>query len=450
MTKYTVMRIRAALADLVCQGVLLAALASPSVWARLYFENNTPGFLTAALALILAMLALTPWLAGMLWQRLHAPRLVRTLVLMLAAIWFASIASGGTLARSSPLVMFAVTLLAGSIGWRLQGGTDVPAWWPRCRLALCVAALLFSSASPVLGHMFSADVRLLPATGADQRLPTLWLLLDETSAGAGEQLTQAIRSQGLYVSWSAVQSGGENTLDVIPSLVARRSFGTDAAPCGPTVLCSKREALDFSRVDVGRSGVDIVGVYHPYCAMRGWRSCAKEHTIRQSWTQQLADLRCAGARWLGTEATCLRSLAAHDLAVRAHAIQAMQDAPFWQQGGDLLVHILLPHMPATEHPQPSLGAAYEANLATAVSLLHEFAHRLQTTFPDFRLVVFSDHPLRAIDRCNAAYSGDCERPEKYIEPFLVPLIVASPAPLRLQFPQSNLTVFDLPLAGTTR
>jgi hypothetical protein len=308
-----------------------------------------------------------------------------------------------------------------------------------------VAALTFIGASPLLGRFLSDDLSLLPPVPQGQRLPTLWILLDETSFGAAEKLVQPLRGLGLHVTLDALTPAGQNTLDIVPSMFARRIFGPDAAPCGPNVICSSRHALDFSRVAVGRTGVDLVGVYHPYCAIKGWRSCARDHRRQESWSHQWNELLCAGSRWLGTETECLRTFASHDLEVRAHAVESTLNAPFWQLGGDLMVHILLPHLPATASPQPSLAMAYETNLDVAAQMLLNLGQRLKSTFPDFRLVVYSDHPLRAIDRCNSAYNGHCERPAKYSEPFQVPLIVASPVPFNLHAPASNLTIFDIAL-----
>lgn len=436
---------KAAANGLADAGALIAvqlAVASPSIWGRLYFENNSVGFLMAGAALLIglpvALIALLAWR----WPAVQGQRLLRSLTVAFAAVWLVILFDGGTLVRSSRTLLVLAALVAGA-GAYMALGAGQAGWWPRSRAALATAGLVFFLSSPLIGRMASPQLQWLSSVAASNRVPTVWLLLDETSSGASEQLVAPLRAAGLWTSVTQMTSAGQNTLDIVPSLFARHTMGPATAPCGPTAVCSGSRSVDFARVDVGRPGVDVVGVYHRYCAIQGLRSCVRDDRRIASWAQQWADLRCGAARWLGGEAACLRQLALYDIDGRRQSIQAAWDAPFWREGGDLYVHVLLPHMPAEAEPMPSLGAAYRVNLARAASFLETMAFRLQQRFPDFRLVVFSDHGLRPINKCNAAYSGNCERPAEYANQLTVPLIVASPKPLEIHPPASNLELFDL-------
>ena len=101
-------------------------------------------------------------------------------------------------------------------------------------------------------------------------------------------------------------------------------------------------------------------------------------------------------------------------------------APFWNRGGVLFAHIMLPHLPASGVSR-NLAADYGANLAEAAKLVARVRERLTATFgSEYELVVSSDHPLRVDLWCNTLYAGkDCEVPPQYLIS-TVPLIVASP------------------------
>lgn len=432
-----------ALADATALVAIQLAIASPSIWGRLYFENNSIGFLiavgTVLIGLPVALAALVTWR----WPaHFQGQRLLRSLTVAFAAMWLVVVFDGGTLARSSWALLAVAAVVGGVAAYRALG-VGRSGWWSRTRIALATAGFVFFLSAPLIGRLASPQLQWLPSVAASNRVPTVWLLLDETSSGASEQLVAPLRSAGLWTSVTHMTPAGVNTLDIVPSFFARQAMGPTTAPCGPTVVCAGSRSVDFSRVTAGRTGVDVVGVYHRYCAIQGLRSCVRDDRRTASWAQQWADLRCDALRWLGGDAACLRQLAVHDIEARRQATQAAWDAPFWREGGDLYVHVLLPHLPAQAGPMPSLGAAYRINLARAASLLEAMAIRLQARFPDFRMVVFSDHGLRPINQCNAAYSGNCERPAEYVQPSTVPLIVAAPRPLEIHPPASNLGIFDL-------
>jgi hypothetical protein len=424
---------------------LLVALGSASIWGRMYHQTNSPGFL--------AMVILTLW-TGMLVvigaltvmaSQMSASRLLRSMVVALAVIWLASLITGGA-PKKSPLHW--IVPLAGAAGiatYHLLGWRD--SWWLRARQSMALGAMLFFASSPLLGYLASSDHRLLPPLPEAERLPTVWLLLDETSAGAADLLTRPLRDQGLFISMTTAAPAGDNTLDIVPSLIARQPLGPGVALCGWRMLCGHSTALDMGRVHVGREGVDLIGTYHNWCALRSWRSCVKDHKLDAPWSMQMSDLVCGLRAAIGRQTVeCRRRMMAEMIATREEALAAERSAPFWREGGDLVMHILLPHLPASVEDQPSIAVAYEKNLERAAAYLDELAMRLSAQFPQgFRIVVFSDHPLRNTTGCNESYSNNCERPIRYAEPYRVPVIVAAPYHVALPIMETNLHVFDLDL-----
>lgn len=236
-------------------------------------------------------------------------------------------------------------------------------------------------------------------------------------------------------------------MDIVPSLIARQPFGPSVAPCGWRVLCGRDIALDLGRVQVGREGVDIVGTYHAWCSLRGWRSCARDNHLDSSWLLQMSNLVCDVISALHfTSSECHERGINRIVAAREAALIAERNAPFWHEGGDLLVHILIPHLPVGKEPQTSIEAAYEKNLERAASYIGEMADRLLTRYPHgFRLVIFSDHPLRPITRCDRKLYQTCGRPARYADPYQVPVIVSAPDYVPLPEMATNLYVFDLDL-----
>lgn len=433
-----------ALVDTAAAVALAAALVSPSWWARLYFHNNSVGFLlviglVAGVVCAAAMAALGRWRGQ---PQRDGPRLRRGLVAAIGAAWIWSVGWASFSGRPPNGTTALVAGVAGLAGVALLPRVDA-AEWARWRRAALAAALIFVLASPLMAAWRAPRLSLLPPVADGQRIPTIWMLLDETGSPAIDQLSRPLRELGLSVQTSAIPSGGVNTLDVVPSIVRRASLGPATAPCGPATVCAGLQSLAFGAVDVGRPGVDLIGFHHPYCAMGGWRSCTLDDQRAQSWSLQWQELACVWRRWRGEGLSCEQAVAAHSLRWRARSVQALWDAPFWTEGGDVFIHLLLPHLPASDQPMPSVAAAYEANLVRASELLGEVGARLRARFPQFRLVVFADHALRPHEGCGPLYHDRCERPGAFATVATVPWIVASAQPLALRPPTSNLGIFDL-------
>jgi hypothetical protein len=431
--------------DAIALLTLIFAICSPSIWGRLYHQNNSLGFLITVISLLwLSQLAILG-IVTVAVRSLSGLRLLRCIVVILAVVCLSSLLASYFPIQYRFWWTATLALAIGATCYIALGKSDL--WWPRLRQSLLVGALLFVASGPLLGFLLSKDHNLLPAVKDDDRLPTIWILLDETSAGAANLLIAPLLKQGLSVSLTTVAPAGDNTLDIVPSLITRQLFGPDVALCGWRMLCGRSKSLDMGRVHVGREDVDLIGTYHSWCALRGWRSCVIDKSSDDTWITQAYNLICE-LRVAITIPTvdCSENRIRKILAVREASMSAERNAPFWREGGDLIVHILLPHLPASVEQQPSVEVAYEKNLSLTANYLDDIATRLRLRFPEgFRLVAFSDHPLRPITNCDELFYLNCVRPPRYAEPYQVPVIVAAMDDIMLPAMENNLRLFDLDL-----
>ena len=431
------------LCDVIALSAILLATFSPSIWSRLYHQTNTAAFLLAVVMALLGIYTLVIWLARYFLKSVDTDAILRSSVVGCAALYVGVMVTGGVLGGSPVSALVAVALVISTASYPLFSRKLIPCW-PRVRMAVTVGGLLFFCSAPLVGHLASRNINLFQPVSEVERIPTIWLLLDETSYGAAEQLIIPLQRLGFWTSTHALDPAGKNTLDVVPSFLLREVMGPTTAPCGITTVCASIRAVDFSRIAMGRSGIDVVGIHHPYCSMLGWRTCMDGRQQMAAWSEQWHAIVCSILRHLGnsTEACELRKTMS-ELEWRERLKATVLSAPFWSEGGDLYAHLLLPHMPASANPLPSLAAAYEINLRSAAEFIGVLGHRLHKQFPQgFRFVIFSDHPLRPIKLCRAAYGGNCTIPTRYAEPYQVPLIVSSLSEINFVPPTSNLNVLD--------
>ena len=424
---------------------LILALCSSSVWGRLYHQNNTPDFLTALILSIWIFSLILILSLSLLYKPILGRLFIRSFILGSTFILLASLFYGKSIAiTNSSFWIFPVSLTIGLFGYFVICRFDE--FWLNFRRALSLAILIFISSGPIIGSLNSKNYILLPSIPDSQRLPTIWLLLDETSAGALDQLSEPLLRQGLKLKSAALTPSGSNTIDIVPSIITRRYFGHNVYECGWRMLCGEEFSLDFKKVHVGRDHVDIIGAYHPWCSISGWRSCFSNRRDDPTWDQQIDNILCTLRKIIKTSDECNLIDVVQLIRAREEALEAERESTFWYAGGDLIMHILLPHLPFNDQIQPSLAVAYQMNLNQASLYLEDLAIRLNQKYPKgFRLVVFSDHPLRPTTRCSDFYSNNCQRPVKYAEPYKVPLIIASPDTLPEISIETNLNVFDLDL-----
>lgn len=332
--------------------------------------------------------------------------------------------------------------------------------WRRLRLALAVAAMLFVCSGPLLAWARAED-RFWPDRQAVsstletyEALPaaTVLLLLDETSANAAQPLTKALTEAGWDVDFHSVAAVADGTAKAVPQMFTGEDFRS-AKPCAFTAICSDDHVLDFKRVHASRSDIDVVGFFHPYCAMQGLRFC-----YGAGVAMPLLD----GNRWScafdrarhGTRSPqCEQARDAAWMRQKRELLDAVWAAPLWERGGILFAHLPLPHPPATA-PSRRLPDDYRENLREAAELLDKVARRLAARGAPATLIVFSDHPLRPAMWCaDSRYAAaDCFASSALFHDDRVPLIVATwrrEAP-RVDGVRDNAGVFDLLQDAATR
>lgn len=380
-------------------------------------------------------------------------------LLLAVGLWLWTVPGNGP-----KLTHFVEALAASAAVWALLGFCDHRwgeslARWAASRgpVALTVAAIAFVAVPPVavtlrsdqltwpdIGNRSGASVAA-QARQNDDGGPLLVLLLDELSFKASGPVVRALEAQGLVVSSRAVTAVGDATAKVIPAMWLRRPF-SEARPCGPTAICSGLDLLEFSNVKASWPDIDVVGFYHPYCAMQGLRWCRRE--APPSVFSDTRRVGCALGRRLHIPlaASCLRAQNTPWLDLVRRVESSYWEAPFWRDGGVLFAHLPVPHPPAAG-PEASLAEHYAAGVDHAAAIVARSARQLAARAGGSgpRIVITSDHPLRVREWCsNGTYSAARCSGAELLRDSSVPLIVAVVGrPVDLSAYRSNDQLFDL-------
>lgn len=319
-----------------------------------------------------------------------------------------------------------------------------PIWrrlWPMLTAVLLIMAAVPLVVGPLLARPFVWPP--LPATPGPQQPPAIFLLLDEMGASAAAPIVEGLRAQGWDVQAKSVGAVGDMTVKVIPQMLSGLPF-PNARPCGPTTVCDQAYSLDFRSIALSRRDVDIVGFYHPYCAIQGLRWCRRLSPAPALWSP--TRWKCAALRTMHVEdpmSSCQAFPLARWTRLVDDVLQSVEEAPFWQQGGLLYAHVPLPHPPGAE-PGGSLSQHYSANLSRVRDVVLRLATKARARFgTQVRLVIFSDHGLRYQYACSTPlYAGQpCDLPPTYTDT-RVPIIVAG-LPANLDMIANNGQVFLL-------
>ncbi|MBL8327718.1 MAG: hypothetical protein JNJ71_02630 [Rubrivivax sp.] len=265
-----------------------------------------------------------------------------------------------------------------------------------------------------------------------RRGATVYLLLDEFDASQAGEVVEQLRNRGAKVAAKAVSSKGRNTIDAVPALFLLESFPSPR-PCGPSALCSASSVLDFSRLTASRPDIDVVGFYHPYCRIRGLRSCTAVSVDpilldKARWQCALGRRFPALGTLLGApgQQRCTEVEMQPWFSLRSRLNEAVWQSRTLRDGGTLFAHLLLPHPPGLDLTK-SLDQQYRDNLRLTAQLVGELVDTLNRQAHAWRMVIVSDHPLRRQQWCGAGApfvrTGACRQPERPQEE-LVPLIVA--------------------------
>jgi hypothetical protein len=297
---------------------------------------------------------------------------------------------------------------------------------------LVVGGVLFWFSQPLWVWSVAPHLQWPPPPAGELRKGgiTVFLLLDEMNAQLAPAFVDLLRDEGLQVAERKMRPVGPNTINVIPEMFSGRHFA-HPKPCWTTAICSDGNVLDFSRIMASRDDIDVVGFYHPYCAIKGLRNCwglqtPLLETLRsgelQRWQCAIIERLRLDRAWR-EEACDLERLRSWQQRT-SEMLAAVWRMPVWTQGGLLYAHLPLPHPPGRT-PNGSLESHYRENTLRALELVREMAQRARASGREFHLAIFSDHPIRQKIWCsNFAYATTGCKVKPALEDDAVPLIVA--------------------------
>lgn len=315
--------------------------------------------------------------------------------------------------------------------------------WRNFSKFIIVAAWTFTL-SPVVFLLASSlrPTQELGFGGPQEFNNQIVIVLDETSPEYASGIIQNLKRAHLYVKATELVAAGRSTTNAIPSMLSQTRHD-DVSPCNWSALCG-RQNFDFSSLSAIGSKTDIVGFWHPYCAIRGLRSCTRVEGVfgaSSSLKFGLYELWCTQFNRGGIFSFCKNGVAHVAEVVRAKKIMISQvnQAPFWRDGGLLIVHFPLPH-PSMTRDFPSLKAEYESNVAEAERFVAGLTAKMISRFgADFSLVITSDHALRTAMWCaSPIYARAGCATGLPANRDRVPYIVASPQPITRALPSSTV------------
>lgn len=406
--------------------LLVWLLIGAASWLAMRCRNEVVQWSMGALALVLGLGSLVQVFWGM----------------AIAARW----------GRGSPwvesLLIAGVVLVTGAF-WLRARRTEL---WRRLSTSLMIGVFLFCASQPLLARWRSPTLVWPPAIGASGVTPlpseaiTVMLLLDEMNASLAPPFVEFLRSVGLQVVHRDVEPVGVNTINVIPQLFTGQRFASPKA-CSTDTLCSGSKALSFAKIEVSRSDIDIVGFYHPYCAIHGLRHC--ERIVVPSVALDLTRWRCAAAErlalpGLASQTQCWANYHQPWIKLRTDLEAALWRAPVWDAGGLLFAHELLPHPPGAQ-VTGTLAEHYAENALAALELVKRMHERARRSGREFRILIFSDHPLRQRSWCRnyRPYIQQGCTPVASLDEKRVPLILAGKSVPDISGLVDNAAVFEL-------
>lgn len=427
---------------------VLTALLSDWLSSELFMRRDSGANIAGAL-LTNAAILVAAFAAA--WMTLAASTVLvalRTLVL----IGFGAVVLSGLRAATAPGNAMGLALRLGIVALALIAAlaitirmSDVAA--DRLMQALALASIAFI-AVPFVWRLAGQPPRAWigpPAAAAAPTAATMFLLLDELGHDAAAPLAADLRAAGLNVRSEALAPAGDNTLNAVPKIFSGLDFAR-ARPCGASTLCSGSNALDFSRISVGRSDVDVTGLLLPYCDIRGLRSCF-QLPLPHEFGSAYRSLAVFYLRRLALPVPALLAPPPDRPALKRDLLKLQTDVidrtRFWTDGGILYAHLPLPHPPGMLG-STTLDADYAANIEQARTLVRTWVASLSARFDDrFSIVITSDHPLRNYWCSAGVYKGAACNTRAAFQSAKIPLIVASPGPVSTRAIADNVDVFRI-------
>lgn len=320
--------------------------------------------------------------------------------------------------------------------------------WIRARRIIATVPALIILMPIFVGYWLDEPRMWLGSPSRNQQTPvaTLVILFDEMNAKSSNGIQKVLSDRGLKVEFKAILPIHNSTVEAVAAIFTGQNF-KGARACGFSRVCGNGIALDFSTVFVERNDVDIVGFYHPYCAIQGLRSCYRATLNRSIWDYDR--LVCSfkkrmGLNTDGDNKLCQLVTKQDWINMQQSVVNKILEAPVLKEGGVLFAHIPLPHPPS--NGTGTLSEQYSRNLELSEQLLGQFLDRLVLSRVEPRILIFSDHPLRPSLWCaNEAVSFDlpCEIEPDLVDNF-VPLILASQEKIpNFNNVKSNIEIFNI-------
>jgi hypothetical protein len=441
------------LALLALLSLIFLNLSSWWLWSSLYFQRQTLSNISLILGLITILIITFNALIQITFGHTKSRKLTNVCIaLLLTYFGFKYLKQLELISEiSTPLqntLALATAIFSGLLTFKISLDS-----WKRLHMAIIVGGLIFILFPFILANAYAPTIywpspsHQAPMLNAP-KLPTqntIILLLDELSVNAAGPVVDQLKNSGLNVELSSMDAAGKNTINVIPAIWTRGNFD-QSAPCGPTQLCSSSNMLDFARVRASSENIDIVGFYHRYCSIQGLRFCSFTPLPPMSVDKSLLCRLPAIDRFNFLNCHANTTLRESWISLRDKMQKTLFEAPFWQKGGVLYAHLLVPH-PLMGIPLKSLEEEYTDNISNGATLVNLVAKKAKLVFGhDFRIIIFSDHPLRSDLWCadkNYISLGCTPTPAQ--TPAQVPLIIATPSDDRkpiLRIHKSQ-NIFDL-------
>lgn len=321
--------------------------------------------------------------------------------------------------------------------------------WGKLRGLVGILPSLIVASTLIFGYIFAEPVVWLPTGGSkySRKTAMVVLLLDELNAQASQGLQRVLVSHGLTVSYKPVTPAYNSTAEVVPVLFADKDF-RKARACGLSRICAQTAVLDFSKIEVRRNDVDVVGFFQPYCAIQGLRYCKRSvvapRAIFDGDRWACAAVRLSGVQIEPTGRRCQERSHEAWQELRDQVLASLWRAPTLLDGGVLFAHLPLPHPPA--QGTGSIAEQYSRNLQLTENILSDLLDQFEKNEVEPQIIIFSDHPLRQAMWCareSAQFDSPCVISAALTDD-QVPLIVASRSSMpRIEEVESNREVFDV-------
>lgn len=273
--------------------------------------------------------------------------------------------------------------------------------WNKLAKSLIIATLIFIFTPNFIAAFSGRNdevvlKRELDANFSNASKNLLFVVLDEWSIQENDPILNVLRKSMLTYQMNYIDSFGEATVDAIPSLLLDRKI-SDLEPCGTERLCSKSESINFQKLKSPISNLDIVGYWHPYCAIQGVRYCFREDRV--FYIEPGLDLFCKTVKKLSSSLyqnfNCMefKEEGSRNQQLKT-MVSKIWSAPFWSSGGVLFTHLPTPH-PNMEMSDVGLANEYMSELVNLSVLIEKIIERLESKFEEkYTLVITSDHHLR--------------------------------------------------------